>query len=125
MGNKRKEALRKLVELARGMGEFLSAYAEACEEEEEEERRASARKEEASGYMTLKEAAAYMTVSVSSLNREVAEKRVPHCKIRNRVVFSRERIDQFMREKAALTEGELCGKADAPLNRRRKRRTAV
>jgi excisionase family DNA binding protein len=119
--------VRQMQELDRHIETLIAAYMETCEEEERE-RPAPVKEEAGTGYLTVEEAAAYTTLSVSTIRHALMKRSIPHCKNGRRVLFSRAQLDQFLQAKSQAkskpTEEALNERADALLNRKRRSRRA-
>jgi excisionase family DNA binding protein len=70
--------------------------------------------------LTIKEAAAYVGVSVGGMSQYVFYKKVPHYKptgLRGPVYFKKSELDSFMLRNKKCADYELSEKADAFLNK--------
>ncbi|MNO15647.1 Helix-turn-helix domain protein [compost metagenome] len=53
--------------------------------------------------ITVNELASYLKVSTDSIYAMVREKQIPHIRVRRRILFSRDMIEEWMRSKAHLS----------------------
>ncbi len=53
--------------------------------------------------ITVNELASYLQVSTDSIYAMVREKQIPHIRVRRRILFSMDMIEEWMRSKAHLS----------------------
>lgn len=53
--------------------------------------------------VTVNELASYLQVSTDSIYAMVREKQIPHIRVRRRILFSMDMIEEWMRSKAHLS----------------------
>ncbi|WDH83301.1 helix-turn-helix domain-containing protein [Paenibacillus urinalis] len=53
--------------------------------------------------LTVSELASYLQVSTDSIYAMVREKQIPHIRVRRRILFNTELIEEWMRSKAQIS----------------------